>query len=227
MFLCPVCNEPLIEHSGFAECIFCHTVEEAEYVCKNKHYVCEDCRLANQHEIIMRFCSRSKSTDPVEMANLIMKHPSFNPYGAEHHELVAPVVLTALRNLNLAHISESQLNGAMKRGAKIPYGSCGSMGTCGACVSAGVAVAMYGKSNYLKDTERNATLKTVSNALSKLIGLGGPRCCKYSTYVSIETAWQVLVSDYNLPLKPLKLICEFQDKLKDCKKGKCPLYQKQ
>jgi hypothetical protein len=153
-----------------------------------------------------------------------MKHPSFNSYGIEHHEIVAAVILISLWNLNLTALSESRLKAAMKKGAKIPYGSCGSMGTCGACVSAGVAVAMYNNSNYLKDKERNASLKAVSTSLLKLTELGGPRCCKYSTYVSIQAAWQVLTEGFSLPLQPLNLNCEFQNQIVDCKKEICPLY---
>jgi len=226
MFLCNICNAELVEFNSQATCSFCGTVEVAEYICKNQHYVCEDCRLANQQEIIERVCFNTSSANPIELANLIMKHPSFNAYGVEHHEMVAAVLLISLWNLNLSGMTESRIKGAMKRSAKIPYGSCGSMGTCGACVSAGVAVAMYSKSNYLKDKERNASLKTVSRSLLKLSELGGPRCCKYSTYVSIQTAWQVLADDFNLPLQPLTVVCEFQDKLKDCHKDHCPFYQK-
>jgi len=223
-FKCPVCKKELIEYEGEATCSFCGATEEADYVCPDGHYQCEECRLATQQEITERVCLNTHLTDPVQIVNLIMKHTSFNAYGVEHHELVAPAVLAALRNLNIAEVSAARLKGSMRRASRINYGSCGSMGVCGACASAGVAVSMLLKSNYLKDRERTLTLKTVSNALMKLTELGGPRCCKYSTYASLQSAWDVLINDLNYPLEPLIITCDFKDQLPDCKKEKCPYY---
>lgn len=226
MFTCRICNSELIEVSELATCSYCGASEQADFVCPNGHYVCEDCRMATQTEIIERVCLHTKSTDPIELANLIMKHASFNQYGVEHHEMVAPVVLAALRNTGKTDITDGRIKAAIKRGSKIPYGSCGSMGTCGACVSAGAAIALVTNSNYLKDRERNLTLKTTAQSLLKLTELGGPRCCKYSTYVSIQSAWETLTEDLHLDLSPLTIHCDFQGILKECHFEKCPFYGK-
>lgn len=227
MFTCPICHSELIELEAEqpATCSFCGAVEETEYICPNGHYQCEDCRMATQTEIIERVCLNTKSTDPIAIANLVMKHPSFNQYGVEHHELVAPVVLAAIRNVKKAAISDGKIKAAIKRGSKIPYGACGSMGTCGACVSAGVAMGILTNSNYLKDTERNLTIKATANALLKLTELGGPRCCKFSTYASILSVWEIANNELNLELPPIKVKCDFQGKLKECHLNKCPYYE--
>lgn len=226
MFKCVICKSELIEYSGIATCTFCGAKEEADYICPNGHYQCEDCRLATQSEIIERVCLNTKSKNPVDIVNLIMKHASFNAYGAEHHELAAPAILSALKNLGYVNLTAARIKGAMKRGSNIPYGSCGSTGACGASISAGIAISMFTKSNYLKDRERSLTIKTVSKALMKLTDLGGPRCCKFSTYAGIESAWNVLINDLGLNLEPLNIVCDFQGELPDCKKEKCPYYKK-
>ena len=110
MFTCPICGSELIEKTVEASCSFCGAVEETDYICPNGHFQCEDCRLAEQTEIIERVCLNTKSGDPIDLVNLIMKHPSFNQYGSEHHELVAPVVLAALRNLGKMDILKSANN---------------------------------------------------------------------------------------------------------------------
>lgn len=227
MFTCPICSAVLVEKETEAVCSFCGNKEETEYLCPNNHYVCEDCRTATQTEIIERVCKSTKSTDPIELANLIMKHASFNQYGAEHHVLVAPIILTTLNNLGYTSISNAKINAAIKRGNKIPYGSCGTMGVCGACVSAGITVSMITGANYLKDKERNLTLTTTAKALQAITELGGPRCCKYSVYESIKTAWNVLKTDLDFHLPDLQIKCEFQGKLNDCHLEKCKYYEKQ
>lgn len=224
MYSCPICGFELIESEKLAVCSFCGTTEEADYICPNGHYQCEDCRLSTQTEIIERVCLNTKQTNPIEIANLIMKHPTFNQYGVEHHELVAPVVLAAIRNANGADVSNGKIKAAIKRGSKIPYGACGTMGTCGACVSAGIAVGIITGSNYLKDKERNLTLKTTATALLKLTELGGPRCCKFSTYASILSAWEIAQSNLQLNLPEFTVKCNFQGKLKECHLDKCPYY---
>ncbi len=85
-------------------------------------------------------------------------------------------------------------------------------------------VALITGSNYLKDNERNFTLKATANALLKLTELGGPQCCKYSTYVSILSIWEVVQNDLKIELPPLQIKCEFKDKLKECHLDKCPYY---
>ena len=226
MFTCPLCNAELVETSQMAVCSFCGATEEAEYICTNGHYQCEECRMASQTDIIERVCLTTHSTNPIELANLIMKHPSFNQYGVEHHELVAPVVLSAIHNVRGTEIGHGKIRAAIKRGSKIPYGACGSMGTCGACVSAGVATAILTGSNYLKDQERNLTLKATATALLKLTDLGGPRCCKFSTYAGIVSAWDIARNDLNIPLPELQVECAFQGKLKECHLDKCPYYER-
>ncbi len=227
MFTCPICHAYLIELEAeeLATCSFCSAVEETEYLCPNGHFQCEDCRMSNQTQILERVCLNTKSTDPIAIANLVMKHPSFNQYGVEHHELVAAVCLTAIRNLGAQNISGNKLKAAIKRGSKIPYGACGTMGTCGACVSAGVAMGVLTQSNYLKDKERNLTITTTANALLKLTELGGPRCCKFSTYASIISVWEIATNELVMNLPALNVKCAFQGKLKECHLNKCPYYE--
>ncbi|MEJ5315689.1 MAG: DUF5714 domain-containing protein [Tenuifilum sp.] len=228
MFTCPICHSELTELDSEqqATCTFCGAIEETGYICPNGHYQCEDCRMATQTEIIERVSLNTKITDPIAIANLIMKHPSFNPYGVEHHELVAAACLAAMRNLNIKNINDIKLTAAIKRGNKIPYGACGSMGTCGACVSAGIAIGILTNSNYLKDQERNLTIRTTANALLKLTELGGPRCCKFSTYSSILAVWETATNELNMNLPPLSVMCDFQGILKECHLEKCPYYEK-
>jgi len=224
-FRCPICGSILENYKGEATCIFCGQKEETTLLCPDNHYVCEECRVATQSEIIERTYMNTEFTDPFEIANLIMHHPSFNEHGVEHHELVAPVILAAIRNKG-AKISDYKIKLSMKKVKNIPYGACGTMGACGACISAGVAVSIITKASFLSDIERSLVLKATSSALEKISEMGGARCCKQSVYAAIESTKDILtkVLDIKWDYKPIK--CQFQDKIRDCKKERCPYYDK-
>jgi len=226
-FTCPICGQELIEKTGTYTCSFCGAIEQGEWICPNGHYQCEECRLATQDEIIERVCLNTDCTDPVEMANLIMKHPSFNDFGVEHHFLVTPVILTAVFNLKHRKIESKDIRRCFKRAENIPYGTCGSRGDCGACVGSGTAVSILLKTNYMSDRERSLVMLTTAKALLKISEMGGARCCKQSVYAAIETFWQELKDILELPtLKSVPIKCEFSGMVEECKKERCSYFIK-
>lgn len=222
-FPCPICGEILKQHEGTAECMFCGKEEEAEFICPEGHFQCEECRLADPKEIIERTCKNYDGTDPFELASLIMKHSSFNPHGIEHHLLVAPVILTVCKNAGM-DIPFRRIKTAMKRVEDIPYGACGSRGGCGACESAGTAVSLITGASFKSDEERSLTLKATANCLDKLAEMGGPRCCKQSVYAAIEETFSLLDGEYDLP-RLRRYRCSFSSDIEGCKKERCPYYE--
>lgn len=221
-FPCPICGEILEEHDGSTECMYCGKEEEAEFMCPDGHFQCEECRLADAKELIERTCRDHGGTDPFELASLMMKHSSFNPHGIEHHLLVAPVILTVCKNLGV-DIPERKIKTAMRRVEDIPYGACGSRGACGACESAGTAVSLITGASFKSDKERSLTLKATANSLEKLSELGGPRCCKQSVYAAIEETFSLLEEEYDLSSIE-EHTCPFSDDIEDCKEERCPYY---
>ncbi len=74
-------------------------------------------------EVITNLCLSSKSTNPLEMANTIMKHPKIHMIGHEHHPMIAGVLVAAYRNL-ISKIGDDEIREAIKRGHTIPGGYC-------------------------------------------------------------------------------------------------------
>ena len=70
MFTCPLCNTELVETSQMAVCSFCGATEDADYICPNGHYQCEECRMASQTDIIERVCLTTHSTNPLNWLTL-------------------------------------------------------------------------------------------------------------------------------------------------------------
>ena len=67
----------------------------------------------------------SASTDPIEIAELMMPHPSVPMHGPEHHAMVPVAIVAAVRNASYP-VPEGALEKAITRGSKVPGGWCGS-----------------------------------------------------------------------------------------------------
>ena len=218
---CPICGKEMIEGGGEATCFFCGRREQADYTCPDGHYQCEDCRLADTAELVARVCAGTALTDPVEIANLIMKHPSVTDAGPQHHIVVAPSILTALANSGLASFRPQRIPAVIGRTQDIPIAVCGTRGDCGACPGAGVVVSILTGANYLSDGERSLALRATAQALEAVAEGGGPRCCKQSVYLTLETTRDFLRRELDLVLPMQEIICPFAARNPECKGLAC------
>ena len=223
-FICFICGQELLEKESSCVCTFCRKQEPGEWVCPGGHYICEECRLASPEDVIKRVCLSTKSSDPWEIATLVMRHPAFRSHGVEHHLVAAPVVLTALVNSGQVELEKEKISTAIKRTADIPFGVCGSRGDCGACIGAGAAVSIILKANFTSAKERSLVLKTAASALLRIAEFGGPRCCKQSVYAALETCGLIFKNELKLELKIGNKKCPFSQKITDCKKERCPYF---
>ena len=222
-FRCKVCGEDLAELAGQETCTYCGRAEPAEWSCPAGHSICESCRMASPEEVIQRTCLASSQVDPLALAQLLMKHPSFHAYGDEHHTLAAPVILAALRNRGVPGVSDLEVRDALARIQGIPISVCGTRGDCGAAASAGAVVAILRKASPLSDVQRTEALRATARTLLLIADHGGPRCCKQAVFDTIRTTWDLIREELRLdPLPPHT--CDFAGKLKDCKATRCPYF---
>ena len=223
-YLCILCDAELFQADTVASCSFCGQETRAEYLCPNGHHVCEDCQLANPVQAIERICAGTRETDPGVIVNLVLKHPAMVMHGPAHHVLVAPAVLAALSNSGQRPLKPGRLASAIERTSDIPFAVCGTRGECGAAVSVGALVSMLTGASYLKDRERALALQATAEALQAIADGGGPRCCKQSVYLALETAVAFLRCELGLNL-PLTIRCEFSGRNEECKKERCRYYE--
>jgi hypothetical protein len=224
IFYCPQCGAELQEDRRVQTCSYCGAVEECDWLCPQGHFVCEECRTAQPAEIIERVCRGTTSLDPIWMANLIMKHPLFSACGPEHHVLVAPVILAALRNHGHP-VKEGAVRAALRRMRDIPVGVCGTRGDCGACVGLGCAISLLTAATYESDRERSLSLKGTARALACVAELGGPRCCKQSVYATLQTARAYVSSELGVAFSlPDVILCPFSRSIEECKKERCAYF---
>jgi hypothetical protein len=223
IFRCRICGHDLIEETSVERCTYCGQKENADWRCPEGHYVCESCRTSKAEPLIERTCLASDLKDPIELAELILKHPAMPPYGAEHHILAAPVLLAALRNRGIAGISEVQIRQSIARLRDIPEMVCATRGDCGAAASGGTVVSLLRRATIRSDHERCAALRATLASLGRIADHGGPRCCRQSVFDTIHVTWELLREDYDL--EPLSVrTCSAAGKLPDCKLERCPYH---
>ena len=208
------------------ECSFCRKTEKADYVCEEGHYICESCRLASPETLVRKVCGTTKETDPMKVVLLLMKHPALQMHGPEHHYLVSCVLLAALRNLGRFEINDSALDEAITRGKRVLLGSCGLWGVCGTAAGVGIALSIATKANMLSDKERTLSMEAVSESLATIAKIGGPRCCKASTYSAIQKATEFIEREFEVKLPSLTdpRPCFFRSLNKECLGNKCPYF---
>jgi len=170
------------------------------------------------------------SISPLELANKAMTHSSFKFHGPEHHSLVPAAILIAMKNRGITKIdgesvTERTILEGIRRGSKIPGGFCGYAGACGACIGAGVAVALFIGSTPTRGRERTlsheATCKALTSNQDDLI-----RCCKRATYYGLSAAMNLLKNEFGIDLGPIPEphSCQFSERNRDCAKLDCQYY---
>jgi len=222
-YLCVVCGDKLEQVDTVAVCTFCGHETPARYQCPKGHHICQECQLADWPQVVERVCDGSHDADPVAIVNLIMKHPMSVMHSPQHHIMVTPAVLAALRNSGQRPLTPGRLASAIKRTRNIPLGACGIRGECGAATSVGALVSILTGATYLKDRERSLALMATAETLVSIAQAGGPRCCKQSVYSALETSSIFLKRELDIDL-PVHPRCEFASRNDECKKERCKYY---
>jgi len=220
---CTVCDGELEQMDTVAVCTFCGHETPAQYLCSAGHHICEACQLADWPQVVERVCEGSRETDPAAIVNLVMKHPMSVMHSPQHHIIVAPAVLAALRNKGLFQLTPGRLESAIKRTQGIPLGACGMRGECGAAAGVGALVSILTGADFKKDRERSLALQGSAEALLAIAQAGGPRCCKQSVYLALETASIFFKRELNLDLS-VNPRCDFAARNEECKKERCRFY---
>ena len=147
-------------------------------------------------------------------------------HGPWHHGIAPAVVIMALKN-NGYDFTENDVKEAFMRGLKIPAGGCGFCGTCGAGSGLGIAISIVEQSTPFHDKERSKAFSAVIKANERIGKLGGPRCCRLSTYTMIDQAIKIL-GDYEYHLPHQKLIgrCNVHSLNAQCHGNRCPYFPK-
>ena len=225
---CLICGEKLEYNQASSEkkCAYCLKSFESNEACVNGHFVCSQCHASEATEIILETCTQSNETDSLRLTNLLLKHRSIKMHGPEHHLLVTAVLLTCYYNLSgQKELKAEKLPIAERRTSKIPGGTCGLFGNCGAAVGTGVFWSILTSSTTLSTKSWGESNRLTGLSLLKVAETGGPRCCKRTTYQSLEAAVEFMRSEMNIDIQihePIR--CTFFDLNNECLLEKCSYY---
>ncbi|MFZ1913873.1 MAG: DUF5714 domain-containing protein, partial [Dehalococcoidales bacterium] len=225
---CGVCARPLVyaTESVTKTCDLCGKEEKTNIYCPSGHYVCDSCHSKAAIEVLKNVLARSKNTDPDEILEQVMAHPSVPMHGPEHHAIVPAAIITAVRNTGYP-VPEGAIDKAIERASKVPGGWCGLYGDCGAGVGVGIAVSVLTNATPLTGKERTLALGGTSFALSRMLD-SQSRCCKRASRTAVEAAVDYLNDKLRIKLAKTKgIVCTYTVRNQQCARQECPYYPKQ
>lgn len=222
---CLICKAPLeyLEEDVLMECAVCHKKENSKTRCINGHYVCNDCHTSGMDSII-GICLHETAKDPIRILEKMMSMPFCHMHGPEHHVMVGAALLTAYKNAGGDVDLKKALSEMYSRGRSVPGGACGFWGACGAGISAGMYMSIITKSTPLADKAWGLSNMMTSRALGKLGEVGGPRCCKRDSYLSIIEAVGFTEEQFGIKMGSGNITCPRSGMNDQCIKTRCPFY---
>ena len=220
---CLICSKKLVYYktSTLMECSLCHKKEMSKTCCVDGHYVCNECHTQGMDTII-GFCLQSTSKSPYFILNELMNQSFCHMHGPEHHVMVGASLLTAYKNAGGDIDLHASLLEMMERGKSVPGGACGFWGACGAGISSGMFVSIISKSTPLSMEPFSLSHKMTSRSLAAIGEVGGPRCCKRDSFLSILNAIDFVKEHFGIEMEKEDITCTHSSKNNQCIGIRCP-----
>lgn len=220
---CLICKAPLeyLEKDEIMECAICHRRERSKTRCVKGHYVCNACHTQGMDAII-GLCLSETSGNPIEIIEKLMAQPFCHMHGPEHHVMVGSALLTAYKNAGGDIDLEAALLEMQSRGTSVPGGACGFWGACGAGISAGMFVSLISKSTPLTQEPFGLSNRMTAKALEQIGAVGGPRCCKRDSYLSILAAIDFVRAHFGVEMVKPEVFCSRAAQNNQCIGKRCP-----
>lgn len=226
---CLICGGELIykDETVKEECYNCKKVFDSNVKCINGHFICDNCHSLSAKELIKQFCIMSKLEDPLEIALKLMENPKVKMHGPEHHFLVPAVLLASYYNIKKDHETKiKKIEEAERRTKHLLGGFCGYYGACAAAVGTGLFISLITDATPLSKEVYKLNNLMTAKSLTRIAELGGPRCCKRNSFLSLIEAVKFLKENFNVEMKINEdLECEFNQLNKECLKEECPYYR--
>lgn len=220
---CLICGAPLefLDEDIEMECAICRTKQCSKTRCINGHYVCDECHTKGI-DSIFGVCLGTESRNPVEIIQKMMRLPFCHMHGPEHHIMVGAALLTAYKNAGGDIDLPSALTEMKNRGQRVPGGACGFWGACGAGVSSGMFVSIISGSTPLSGEPFGLANRMTAKSLEAIGSVGGPRCCKRDSFLSILSAVEFVKEHFGIEMDKPDVICDFSARNNQCIGKRCP-----
>ena len=136
--------------------------------------------------------------------------------------MVGAALLTAYKNAGGDIDLQSALAEMMNRGRNVPGGACGFWGTCGAGISSGMFVSIISKSTPLTVEPFALSHQMTASSLGQIGEIGGPRCCKRDSFLSILAAIDFVKEHFGVEMETREVVCNYSSQNNQCIGKRCP-----
>lgn len=223
---CLICGKPLVCRPAAqrVRCAVCGRDFEANCICEDGHYVCDACHEAGSEVFFLPFLLHSEEKDPLLLLEQVMALPRVHMHGPEHHLIVPCVLLAAYHNNGGELDPETALCEAVRRGGKVPGGSCGYGGVCGAAAGAGIYMSILLGATPLHKEAWPFPQKLVAECLARVAELGGPRCCKRTSRLCVTLAAERTADWLGVDMPVGEVKCRYFGYNRECIRLDCPYF---
>ncbi len=136
--------------------------------------------------------------------------------------MVGSALLTAYKNAGGSIDLPKALSEMKSRGQNVPGGACGFWGACGAGISTGMFVSILSGSTPLAIEPWGLSNRMTSRSLEAIGSVGGPRCCKRDSYLSILSAIDFVKEHFGVEMEKPEIVCGFSPRNNQCIGKRCP-----
>jgi hypothetical protein len=222
---CLICGNPIVYNAGSSPqtCAVCGQSHESNAVCEENHYVCDRCHALGSAAFYQLLLD-SPERDPVKLFLQVVQFRAVHMHGPEHHSIVPSVLLAAYRNNSGDIQLDAAMDAARQRGEKVPGGVCGFWGVCGAAAGAGIYASIITGSNPLNAEMWSIPQQLTARCLNAMAEVGGPRCCKRTSRIAIETAVQFTKERFHISMPTGTELCAHYSENRECLRQRCPYY---
>ena len=220
---CIICKAPLeyLQTDELMECAICHKKEYSKTRCVNGHDDGKECHTAGV-DVSIGLCLEETSRNPAEIINKMMEQPFCHMHGPEHHIMVGSALLTAYKNAGGDIDLKTAIVEMMHRGKSVPGGACGFGGRGGAAISSGMFISIITKSTPLAQEPWGLSNLMTSKSLGAIGKIGGPRCCKRDSYLSLLSAIDFAKEHFGVEMERPEIVCHFSARNNQCIGKRCP-----
>lgn len=173
---------------------------------------------------VYELCLSETSQDPMVILENMMDLPTCRMHGPEHHVLVGAALLTAYHNAGGKLELPEALEELYTRASAVPGAACGLWGACGACLSTGQFLSVVTGSGPLAQEPWGTCIQMTSKALHSLAEIGGPRCCKRDSYLSVLAAVDFTKESLGIAMEKTIPVCSRSHRNAQCIGKRCPFF---
>lgn len=224
---CLICHSEIVEikKSKKMVCVVCGGIYDSIMQCAEGHYVCDDCNNLGSLDMIEKYCKNSATEDPLDMAIVLLRHPSIRLHSAEHYYMVMAVLTAAYFNKKKDFTKKTTLLKELrKKYNEISFFFGEDYYISGEAIATGIFVEVIATDSHFSDNIWILSNNMLSRA-AKAMAYEEAFCSKRNTYAAILEALDFLRDFFDVIITHTGVECEFSDENKACSHSKCPFYQ--